>query len=343
MGGVMRDPAKGPDPAVAEAAAWHARLATRRVSQTTLEEFFAWRRNPTNAAAYQRVERLWADAGDLSSDPQIADAVGHAWNWKTRHKSAFLGRRGFVVAAAAATVVLLVGGTVWFQGRAPLYATAVGEQRLINLTDGSTVRLDTDSRLRVRFQNGERRLDLQQGQAMFDVAHDPSHPFIVEAGDTRVTAIGTVFDVRRRAEGTAVTLVSGVVQVDAETGEGLAPRRRRLAAGQQTWVTAAGEVTRNVDVSAATSWAEGRLVFRDTPLREAVAEMNRYLPAGIVLDAGAAEAVAVNGSFKIGDREAFVAAATDVFGLEAVATDGGVVRLVADKNKSAPALGSAPG
>lgn len=342
MGCVMRDPAKRPDPSDTEAAAWHTRLSTRRVSQATLEEFFAWRRTPANAAAYQRVERIWAGTGDLARDPEIALAVEQAWNRKAQPKVALLGRRSVVLAAATVTVALMVGGAVWFQGRAPVYSTAIGEQRLIQLTDGSTVKLDTNSRLQVRFRGRERHLELQQGQALFDVAHDASRPFIVEAGETRVTAVGTVFDVRRWAAGTAVTLVSGVVQVDSEATSGGAPRGKRLVAGQQAWVTAAGEETRTVDVTTATSWAEGRLVFRDTPLHEAVAEMNRYLPAGIELDAGASGAVAVHGSFKIGDRDAFVSAASDVFGLKAVATEGGGVRLVPDPNKSASALGAPP-
>lgn len=343
MGCVMRDPAGRPDPSDKEAAAWHTRLATRRVSQSTLEEFYAWRRTPANAEAYQKIERLWAGAGNLAGDPDVAHAVEQSWNRKAPLRPTGMGRRSLFFAAATAAIVLVAGGTIWFQGRAPTYATAVGEQRLIQLADGSTVRLDTDSRLQVRFRGRERRLDLQQGQALFDVAHDPSRPFIVEAGDTRVTAVGTVFDVRRRASGTAVTLVSGVVQVDSEATPRGGASGKRLVAGQQAWVTPAGEETRTVDVTTATSWAEGRLVFRDTPLREAVAEMNRYLPAGIELDAAAAGAVAVNGSFKTGDREAFVAAATDIFGLRAVAGEGGVVRLVPDPNKSASALGVAPG
>ena len=87
------------------------------------------------------------------------------------------------------------------------YAIAVGEQRTIQLEDGSRIILDTGSEVAVRFTGGRRSVTLNNGQAMFDVEGDPARPFIVDAGDTRVTAIGTRFDVRRSGTGARVILV----------------------------------------------------------------------------------------------------------------------------------------
>ena len=121
-------------------------------------------------------------------------------------------RRLLGLAAIGAAAALVIGGWTWWQGRST-FTTGVGEQWVVQLADGSSVRLDTDSRVRVRFSDGQRLVDLERGQAMFSVAHDAQRPFVVAAGDARVTAIGTVFDVQRQSAGVSVTLVSGAVDV----------------------------------------------------------------------------------------------------------------------------------
>lgn len=302
-----------------EAAAWHARLGVRSVSTRTIEEFFAWRALPANAEAYRRVEKAWAASGGLGGDPQIQAAVAEAMNrrghlgLKARYQKTL-----FAIAAATAVVALSLGAWFWSDSRSVI-STAVGQQRVVQLADGSTVRLDTGSTIRVRLVASERRIELERGQALFTVAHDPARPFIVHAGDTEVTAVGTVFDVRRIGRAVRVTLVEGAVDVTAATG---APPSR-MRAGQQARVTAAGVSTRIVDTAKATSWTDGRLVFEDTPLREAVAEVNRYLEDPIALEGAVMADVPVNGVFRAGDRAAFASAAADGLGLEArVQTDG---------------------
>lgn len=302
-----------------EAAAWHARLGVRSVSTRTIEEFFAWRAAPANAEAYRRVERAWAATGGVGNDPQIQAAVAEAMNrrgglgLKDRYRKTL-----FAFAAATAVVALGLGAWFWSDSRS-LISTAVGEQRVVQLADGSTVRLDTGSTIRVRLGESERRIELDRGQALFTVAHDPGRPFVVDAGETEVTAVGTVFDVRRMGEAVRVTLVEGAVDVTGATG---APPSR-MRAGQQARVTAAGLSTRIVDTAKATSWTDGRLVFEDTPLREAVAEVNRYLEDPIALEDAVMAEVPVNGVFRVGDRAAFASAAADGLDLEArVQADG---------------------
>jgi transmembrane sensor len=310
-----------------EAAAWHAKLGVKPVSSDTIKEFFAWREDPAHAEAYRRVHKAWTDTGRLVADPELQRVLDEAM---TRRSKAIAARPrrtfiGFAAAGAGLALVLAVGTWSWLEARAQ-FSTAVGEQRLVQLADGSSVRLDTDTRIRVRFDNARRVIDLEQGQALFSVAHDSGRPFLVRAGDTRVTAVGTVFDVRRDSADVRVTLVQGVVEV-AGAEEGRAPSR--MTAGQQTRVTAAGTATKAVDVETATSWADGRIVFKDTPLRAAVAEVNRYLTQKIELDADAKADVAVSGVFKVGDRDAFVSTAAAVLGLRVSAGEGGTVRLSA--------------
>lgn len=305
-----------------EAAAWHARLGSTSIDSGTVEDFFEWRSKPGNADAFQRVDRVWRESQGLGADPAIAEALDGA---RHRARRGGLGRRSVLIGGlAGATGLLIFSGTCLWNGRGA-FTTDVGEQRVIQLADGSRVNLDTDSRIRVRFTSGQRRIDLDHGQALFDVAAAPDRPFVVYAGDTRVTAVGTVFDVRRAGEAVSVTLVSGVIDVatpEMETGE------RRMKAGQQTRVSGRAISTRAVDLAAETSWTSGRLIFSDIPLEQAVSEMNRYLTHKIELDDPAIRTVSINGVFLVGDRDAFVSAASDGLGLRPVPKADGSVGLI---------------
>ena len=320
-----------------EAARWHSRLGGTSVSTETLEEFFTWRSDPANADAYRRVETAWTSMGKLAGDPVADRAIDEALSRRSSKRPAALPKVALGLAAIAASSALAFGGWSWFEMR-NVYQTEVGEQRLVQLADGSSVRLDTGSRVRVRYGREARYVDLQQGQAMFTVARDESRPFIVEAGTTQVRALGTVFDVRRESGSVGVTLVTGVIEV-ATDGQGRATRR--LAAGQSVEVTPSGVHARAADVESVTGWTDGRIVFRDTPMAEAVSEVNRYLTDKVVLEPGALDGEPVNGVFRTGDREAFVSTASAVFGLKATAQADGSVLLSSDENKSRTAQGSA--
>ncbi len=322
----MSDPQDVSAVADREAAEWHIRLGERPVSAAALSEFRIWRANADNAQAYQRLEAMWRTAGSLSGAPDI-QALTRDTLTATRPRAG-RPRRGILLPSVLAAAVAVSAAVlfVWLPSR-NLYTTAVGEQIEVTLADGSEVKLDTDSQLRVRFDGTDRRIDLERGQALFRVAHDASRPFTVSAGDTHVTALGTTFDVRRDAAGARVTLVVGSVAV-TETKAGV-DRRWRLAPGQQVQTARPDPSPRPVDAAVETSWSQGRLIFRQTPLRDAVAEVNRYLPQKIVLASGPAEAVAVNGVFTAGDRDAFVAAVSDLFGLDAQRQADGGIRLSA--------------
>lgn len=320
----MSSPTRRAEPAELEAAAWHARLGEPRVPAATIEAFFTWRQTPANAEAYKRVEQAWTMAGGMATDPQVIGALDAAMARRSRTQSAI--RPGAWIGAAAAAAVISIGIWVFTDGRG-VYQTSVGEQRTVQLADGSSLRLDTSTRARVRFSGRQRTVELEDGQALFDVAHDPARPFVVIAGAARVTAVGTVFDVRRVGGAVEVTLVSGAVDVLPQAGA----RPSRLAPGHQAQVGSGRLRTTAVDARVETSWAEGRVVFRDTPLRNAVAEVNRYLTDPIELDAPALEQESVNGVFKTGDRDAFVSAATEALGLKATPGVDGAVRLSAEK------------
>lgn len=315
--------ATGHDAAAAdrEAAAWFARLGATSVTTDALREFRAWRRDPANDAAYRRLERTWTQAGKLKGDPDIQAALrdaGRPDRSPTRRRAAWALGLGATAAAALGVAVVVVDPTT------RSYATGVGEQRLVPLPDGSRLRLNTDSRVEVAFGKGERRIRLTRGQAFFEVEHEAARPFVVDAGDADVRALGTRFEVRRDAAAVRVLLVEGSVQVRREDR----PEAWTLRPSEQLTLTRTS-ATRGAtaDAARATSWTTGRLVFRDTPLAAAVAEVNRYARHPVELEPGALAGRRVNGDFEAGDTQAFVQAVAMLFDLQAETASDGAVRL----------------
>lgn len=305
-----------------EAADWFARLNKLSITTKALEDFHAWRREPAHDAAYERIEALWETAGRLKTHPDTARDVAAALaRGRRKRRFARLWSRPMQIGAGLAAVATAAALTFAFAIERPApYSTGLGEQRLVSLEDGSRLRLDTSTQVRVKFTPGGREVELVRGQAFFDVAHDAARPFVVVAGDQSIRALGTRFDVRRDEGDVRVTLVQGAVEVsrqsDGQTwrltpGQGLALRGQAV------------EPPRTVDVTAATSWTSGRLVFRSTPLGVAVAEVNRYSAEKIALDAAQLQAVPVSGVFDVGDTRAFVSAVSDLFNLRAVETSDG--------------------
>jgi len=189
---------------------------------------------------------------------------------------------------------------------AQMFATVLGEQRTETLADGTILRLNTESVAEVRITHRGREVTLRSGEAIFNVAKDASRPFVVSAGGGTVTAVGTEFQVRSVAGTVAVTLMTGRVQVAR------ASRREVewLNPGQQASFsqTGSGIVTRNVNVTALTSWMNGRLEFRGALLRDVVAEANRYSAKKIRIEDPSIGGLALSGSFRTGDTDRIVAA-----------------------------------
>lgn len=299
-----------------EAAFWFARLNQKRVAASDISAFGQWRREPKNAAAFARFEALWEAADTLKADPDVAamSADAHARAQSAKRSRARISR---VLAPIGALAVLAAAvGLGLHLARPPVFETGIGETRAIVLADGSRVTLDTDSRMQVRLGPDRRRVDLVRGQAFFDVERDAERPFTVSAGETEVTAIGTAFGVRRAGQGARVTLVEGRVAVSrpgSGAGSGAGPAHWSLSPGEQVTTSSPGAVIRRVDAEAATSWRSGRLVFAGEPLKIAVAEINRYGQAKIVLEAPAVADIPVSGAFNTGDIEGFAAALVELY------------------------------
>jgi transmembrane sensor len=215
--------------------------------------------------------------------------------------------------AAAAAILVAIGFLALRQTSNTIEAlTATGEIRQVPLTDGSAIALDTNSRVEVNYQAAIRKVRLQKGEAIFSVAKDVKRPFLVQAGDIRVKAVGTEFLVRRTATGEQVIVIHGAVDVWRETASPSAVVR--LEAGYES-ISTAHDVSQPQALSAAaieraTLWRTGYLEFDGQSLKDAAANFNRYNSQVIeVSDAGLA-GQAVAGRFRATDPVAFAQAAS---------------------------------
>jgi transmembrane sensor len=307
-----------------EAAEWLARLGNHSITTETVREFRAWRDNPANDAAYQEAEAIWEASGKHAADPEIMRMTEAALaRGRGRPRSTWL-RRGRLAwgLVAAALLVLALGVTVQLV-HPPIYETGPGELRVVRLADGSRLHLNVDSRAQIEFSPKQRLIRLR-GEAFFDVAHDAGRPFVVEARGVRVRALGTKFDVHDEGDRLQITLLEGRVQVQRRE----APQAWTLAPNQRLVLLGKGPATPTaVDATRTTSWTTGRLNFHETPLAEAVTEVNRYGKAKIVLEGDALRRRPVTGYFDVGDTDSFVKGVSAVFDLQATTTAEGLITL----------------
>ena len=215
-------------------------------------------------------------------------------------------RRVWSLALAASAALALLGGLYvysigLFSGTR--YSTRVGAMDTVPLADGSHVTLNTDSRIRVALEAKERRVDLDRGEAFFDVAKDPARPFIVQAGDKRVVAVGTQFSVRRDRNDIRVAVTEGKVRVeDAASPVVLTAGSVAQTANTDVLVHEAA----GAEVEELLSWRTGYVVFRDTALADAVAEFNRYNTRKIIIEDPTIAAISIGGNFRSNNTDAFL-------------------------------------
>lgn len=307
-----------------EAARWFARMHDDERTPADEVRFKEWlAQDPVNERAYQRLKGLW---GALESTRDVAPIrAARARALEDSQQSAHLlhtaaRRRGAWLIAAA---VVAAVGVIAIQSSLPrdvVYRTAIGDRRTIQLSDGSQLTLNTDTVATVRYRLTSRTVELERGQALFDVAHSSLRPFLVDGGRGVIRAIGTRFEVYRHADELQVTLLQGRIEVtptigsqpvdaEASASGGSRPARMQLTAGQKTSLSPSGIAPlTKVNVPVATAWLDGKLVLNDIPLQEAVAEINRYSTRKIyVLDAALAD-LRVSGVFRTDRADAFIAA-----------------------------------
>jgi transmembrane sensor len=319
------------------AADWYAAHRAAPLSEAERAAFLAWiKASPVHIEEYLGVAALERTLAAADAHPSMsvealvemaradtADGVVDIAGPSVRYQPPRMPRqhrfwRGIAAAAIASGAGLCVLWWVVRDGHGSLpqvttYRTAHGEQGVWPLADGSTLHVNTDTAVTVRFSSAERLVEVDHGQIAVNVAHDHRRTVRVHAGSTDAVAVGTDFDVYRRADSTLITVATG--QVAVSVGEFVPPRAPaaglasglRVGAGQQVRVTAgvlppAPEPT---DLREATAWLERKIVFDQRPLAAVADEFNRYNDVPFMIDDPGLRRLPISGAFDAADTESF--------------------------------------
>jgi transmembrane sensor len=306
-----------------QAADWLIAQADGPLSAEDQARFDAWLASDGNKAAYWRLELGWEEAGRIAAIGDRDGGLAERAPWRRPQR--------WVPAAIAASLVLAAGLQQWgpWDAHGPLgmasqapaastIATSVGESRRLALPDGSRIELNTLSQVRTRIDDERREVWLDAGEAFFAVAHRQDRPFVVHAGDRRITVLGTEFSVRRSGDQVTVAVVGGRVQLD-ELKAGASVRSSIITAGDMALASGSATLvtTRSSeDVAQALSWRDGMLSFDQEPLSAITVEFNRYNARKLTLDERSVGSILITGTFPSNKPDAFARLLEEAYGLQ---------------------------
>ncbi|MDB5436199.1 MAG: hypothetical protein JWR47_2456 [Phenylobacterium sp.] len=301
------------------AARWLLRQEESGWSQENQAELDAWlAAAPENKVAYWRLEHGWRKVDRLAAlrgPPLPAPSLPP---WPERRP---LGTWRPVAVAAGIAACLVAGALIW---PAPgllghkTYETEVGGRETVPLADGTRVELNTQTSLRAAVTAKSREVWLDKGEAYFEVAHDPTRPFVVHAGAKTVTVLGTKFSVRRNGDQVEVAVVEGRVRVTdtasvAATPPPVLTRGDTAIAEGPSMIVAPKSVER---VASELSWRQGLLTFDQSTLADAAGEFNRYNRKKLVIADGEVAQTRIGGSFEAENVDAFARLLQRAYGLK---------------------------
>jgi transmembrane sensor len=275
-----------------------------------LENWLA--QSPAHRIAYLRLDNAWGRTARLAAlrPPRSPFALRE-----------ILPRilPALVKTAAAVAAAAVIGYFVWPAQRPHerTYATALGGHDILKLPDGSQVELDTDTVLRVSLDD-KRKVWLDKGQAYFQIAHDPAHPFTVTAANRKVTVLGTKFLMRQEPQRLEVSVMEGRVRLESSESSGR-QRSALLTLGDDAVATeTAMVVTRKTPRARQEemAWRRGLLIFDQQTLEEAAAELNRYNTRKLVIADKQAADLIIGGTFRTNDVEAFTRVVREILGVQ---------------------------
>ncbi|HEY4123862.1 MAG TPA: FecR domain-containing protein [Rhizomicrobium sp.] len=296
------------------AAAWLERRDRADWSEADQAELDKWlAQSPGNLLTFWRVESAWDNTNHL-----IAVRPFERRTPEPDRRGKLISVLAKLVAGCAAVAVL--GGGFFLltpRMKEQAYTTSVGGHEVVSLADGSQIELNTDTVVRTDVSPDHRFASIEKGEAYFQIAHDAKHPFVVAAGNRRITVLGTKFFVRQSGDRLEVGLIDGRIWFDANNRE-LQPQAMLLAPGDVAIATPTSVFLKRASEQQLTSelgWRKGVLIFDNTALADAAAEFNRYNARHIVISDKAVAQLKVVGTFPKQDLSAFVDVAQEVFNL----------------------------
>jgi transmembrane sensor len=296
----------------AQAAAWVARLHDDQRSPNLEADVRSWLDEcEDHRRAFDRMTRAWELAGKIQMRASGATPTVRAARYR---------RFAPWAAALAACVIVVVAGVVYHYRHDNALVTAVGQEQVRVLPDGTRVSLNTDTRIEVNYDEHARRVRLIHGEAWFDVSKRPLWPFLVSVDGREIRALGTSFIVRHDdVQDLSVTLVEGRISVtpiarDDEPSQ--APQI--LVTGQRLVISRSQPpAVDRPELTHISAWKQGRVDFEDTSLRDAAHEMNRYSTRHVTIADVETARLRIGGNFRAGDTDEFVKVVTAAFGLRA--------------------------
>ena len=340
----------------AEALAWIAQLDGDNVSEKDLVAFREWvNRSPAHAREIRELNSLWDELTvltDMIGPIAEADSVSKLLRRRESFR-AWRRRLVFPAAALASLAVILVPvgmnqmasnkGTIQTaEVQLPtIYQTKVGEKQEHTLADGSKITLNTDSRVEVDFRKDQRHLRLLQGEALFDVAHDTTRPFLVYAGEGIVRAVGTAFVVHLHGNKFDVIVSEGSVELSSVLptpvikSNSIQPKKVASLgivkaghkANYENSVASIANIS-DVEMNAKMSWRKGLITFQGETLEEVIREVNRYTELNIEIGDPELRTLQVAGVFKSGDTESVFDNLKVNFDIDTFSNEPGSVMLV---------------
>ena len=273
------------------AAAWLVRIETPEATEADWAAFETWLGHPDNKRALDELEAKIAVLEDHHADRAGQDR-------KAPDNLLRLSDTRFARPALFAAIAAAAAAVVFLQLLPPpaeqfFYAAPAEAIRIVSLPDASRITLNRGATIRVRWSSAERRVDLQRGEAAFNVVHNAVSPFIVGAGTQTIRDIGTEFDLLREEHALTVTVRTGAVSLTA------AGNPTFLVQGDQARVVGNEVVIRRVNAEDTLAWRQGQLVYHNTPLSEVVADLNRYSTIPITIGDTAAATLRFSGVLAI--------------------------------------------
>jgi transmembrane sensor len=295
-----------------KASEWLARRMLGPWSETEEAALSAWRaQSLAHEIAYLRMEAGWSRTERLSV---LRDPGKPATRFSSKHRTI-----AFRIAAACIVATALAGVASFYTppSNEQIYSTAVGGHKIITLTDGSRIELNTDTAIRTSFKSSRRAVALLKGEAYFQVEHDAQRPFVVTVDKHEVIDLGTKFLIRKDAGEVKVSLIEGRAELKSANSAiqqhsvVLTPGDVAVASAQSLSVVRKPEKVLHDELG----WQRGVIVFNHTSLGEAAAEFNRYNATKIVIADETARKRVIGATLAAHDVDAFADVAREVFGL----------------------------
>jgi len=283
-----------------EAIEWFVRLQDENCHENEWLLFSTWiAQSDAHAQAYEQAQTLWHSLDSLKSlDVPNLD--------KARRKPPTPLQTATKVSALS--LLVAISGVVYYEQQLEFtpYSTAINQRRTITLDDGSQVDMNANTRIQVKLSLLQRKIHLEQGEALFNVGDEWLRPFSVHVAQLKIKDIGTRFNVIQRKKSIEISVLEGEVQLS--DGGDINDVSIQAGYSRHYYNDSSLSPVASIKPQAVTAWTKGNLMFDHTPLKKVVAEIERYHQVKFIFADTVLENETLSGTFKAADLKGFLLA-----------------------------------